>query len=426
MQLSNAVREALDYYALMNRLKKSHMRLINHPETCLYAGVIMMGETTVIDNCPTAYTDGINKRYGAQFMSTLNDMELTGLVLHENVHVILKHLPRHMDLWKEDPKLANAAADYVANAVIMALKDKSLCCLPEGGLYDPRFEGWSVREVYDYLKTGQNKQKQEGGSKGLPDGKPERGKGSSGEETVSIGGEEFDLETTDEHGFSDVQEMTEDELKKLSDDINEAIQEGGILAGRMGLKLPRNIAELVEGQVDWREELSQFVTSHTRGADEMTWRRFNRRRLADDVYMPTVISETVGEIIVGIDTSGSVGGEELAVFASELASLCELCQPERVRVLWWDTKVHAEQIFAGNYHDLKNLLKPVGGGGTSAKCIPAYVNKNKLAADCMLVFTDGHLDSSIEWGITIPTLWLVTQARHFTPPVGTSSVKFNI
>lgn len=428
MQLANAVRDALDYEVLMNKLKKAHMRLIQHPETCLYAGVIMMGESSIIDSCPTAYTDGYNKRYGAQFMSTLDDLEVAGLVLHENLHVILKHLPRHTDLWKADPRLANAAADYVANAIIMAIKDKNLCRLPEGGLYDERFIGWSVREVYDYLKTGQPKDQAGSDGRGnpLPKGEPQRDKGSSGEESVTIGNETFDLSGMDEHDFDNVEQMDDEALKELSEDINEAIHEGSILAGRMGVTLPRSVSEMVEGSVNWREEFSQFVTSFVRGADELTWRKFNRRRLADDDYMPTTISETVGEIIVPIDTSGSIGSMELAEFAGELASLCEICQPDRVRILWWDTKVHGEQIFTGDYSKLRTLLKPLGGGGTTVTCVSEYINKKKLTADCMVVFTDGYLGSSFDWPVTIPTLWMITRMRGFVPPVGTKAVKFEI
>lgn len=426
--MANAVRQAFDYATLMDRLKKAHMRLIRHPETCLYAGVIMMGESTIIDDCPTAYTDGFNKRYGAAFLTTLSDPEIAGLVLHENLHVILKHLPRHTDLWKADPKLANAAADYVANAIIMAISDKNLCRLPKGGLYDARFINWSVREVYDYLKTGQPKNKSENGeeSNPLPSGKPERNKGSSGEESVTIGSETFDLDSMDEHDFENVEQMGDEALKKLSEDINEAIHEGGMLAGRMGVNLPRSISEIVEGAVDWKEELSQFITNYVRGADELTWRRFNRRRLADDDYMPTTISETVGEIIVPIDTSGSIGGEDLARFAGELASICEVCQPERVRVLWWDTKVHAEQVFSGNYADLCKLLKPMGGGGTKVTCVSDYINKNNLNADCVVMFTDGYVGSTLNWSLTLPTLWLVTGNRRFTSPAGGKVVKFDI
>ena len=85
------------------RLKKAHIKLIKHPETCLYGGVILMGETSVVDDkarCPTAYTDGYNKRYGREFMESLTDREIAGVVMHENLHVLLKHIPRHRDLMK--------------------------------------------------------------------------------------------------------------------------------------------------------------------------------------------------------------------------------------------------------------------------------------------------------------------------------------
>jgi hypothetical protein len=144
----------------------------------------------------------------------------------------------------------------------------------------------------------------------------------------------------------------------------------------------------------------------------------NKRQMANDIYLPSVINESIGEIIVAIDTSGSIGGAEITEFATELVSICELCQPEAVRVLWWDTEVHGEQIFKDNYSNIANLLKPMGGGGTKVSCVSEYVTKNKLNAECVLVFTDGYVENDINWNITSPTLWMVTQRRDFIPPVG--------
>ena len=76
------------------RLKKAHVALMKHPETALFSGVILMGKSTVTDDCPTAYTDGINKVYGRKFMEGLDDAELRALILHENLHVALKHITR--------------------------------------------------------------------------------------------------------------------------------------------------------------------------------------------------------------------------------------------------------------------------------------------------------------------------------------------
>ena len=61
----------------------------------------MMGESSVDVGIPTAYTDGLNKRYGKEFIEKLSLAELGGLVLHENGHVMLKHIPRHKDLIKQ-------------------------------------------------------------------------------------------------------------------------------------------------------------------------------------------------------------------------------------------------------------------------------------------------------------------------------------
>ena len=119
----NAV--AADISARMNdmatQLKRAHIKLMRHPATCLYSGVILMGESSVVEDCPTAYTDGINKRYGREFISKLKMPELCGLVMHENLHVMLKHIPRHKDLMKKDSRLANVAMDFVVNDIIMEL-----------------------------------------------------------------------------------------------------------------------------------------------------------------------------------------------------------------------------------------------------------------------------------------------------------------
>ena len=134
------------------RLKKAHIALMKHKETALYSGIILMGNNAVIDDDITAYTDGVNKKYGRKFISKLTDEELRGLVLHESLHVALKHMSRFKSEFKDNPTLINASADYVVNDVIVSLEDKSLCKLPQGGLYDAKFHNWSVKQVYDYLK----------------------------------------------------------------------------------------------------------------------------------------------------------------------------------------------------------------------------------------------------------------------------------
>lgn len=376
------------------RLKKAHIALMKHPETALYSGVMLMGKNTVIDDKVTAYTNGVDKKYGREFISKLTDSQLRGLVLHENLHVALKHIPRFKKEFKDNAQAINVATDYVVNDVIMTLKDRTFCELPEGGLYDVKYHNWSVREVYEDLKKEQQKNKDSGGGESL-------GK------------------TLDEHDFEDAQSMSDEESKELSNKIDRALREGGILAGRMGAKIPRVIGDMLEPKVDWKEVLREFVNNATKGSDEYTWRKFNKRQMANDIYLPSMENESIGELIVAIDTSGSIGGEELTEFASELASICSVATPSKVRVLWWDTNVHGEQVFLPeHYHNIKDLLKPQGGGGTMVSCVSEYVNKQRVEAEALVVFTDGYLESEITWNIKCPTLWLVTQNSSFQAPSG--------
>jgi len=400
------------------RLKKAHVALMKHAETALYSGIMLMGNSVVVDEEITAYTDGYNKKYGNKFISKLTDQELRALVLHENLHVALKHIGRFKNEFKDNPHLMNASADYVVNDVITHLDDKSLCKLPDGGLYHDKFHNWSVKQVYDYLKKenserAKNAQSLEG--EGSGDGDSQGGKGDGN----SQGGKGMPTKTLDEHDFSASEQMTPEQVGELSDKIDRALRQGGILAGRMGSKMPRAIEELLAPKIDWRHELRDFVTSSTKGSEEFTWRRFNKRLMANDIYMPSLETDNVGELIIAIDTSGSIGSLELTEFASELASICSVCSPSGVRVLWWDTEVHGEQKFEpSQYENIAKLLKPLGGGGTHVSSVSEYINKHKIVAEGVIVFTDGYVENDIQWNISAPTMWLVTQNENLKVPSG--------
>ena len=417
------------------RVKKAHIALMKHPETALYSGVMLMGKSTVVDDgCPTAYTDGVNKVYGRKFLERVDtEPKVRGLVLHENLHVALKQLPRGKDMFDENSKMANLAADFVVNSIIMGIKgtvngsSERIVDLPDGGVYDPMFENWSMREVYNYLKKhckgggGSGNKKGKGGNgNNVPSGD---GNEDNDDNTVTVNGKTYDLSDSDEHDLGNLKDLTHEQAKEINDAIDKALREGGMLAGRMGAKVPRSISDLLEPKIDWRDALRDFVASAIKGKDEFTWRKLNKRHMVNDIYLPSMENETIGEVVVAIDTSGSIGSQQITEFATELVSICELCSPDKVRVLWWDTDVHGEQVFEGDYANIAGLLKPQGGGGTHVSCVNEYINKQKINAECVIVFTDGYVESDITWNILSPTLWMVTQCKSFEPPVG-KMVKF--
>ena len=379
------------------RLKKAHVALMKAKETALYSGIFMMGKNSIEDGNFTAYTDGLNKKYCRSFVDKLSDEELRGIVLHENLHIAMKHLQRFKNEFMDNPMLTNASADYVVNDMIYSINNKKLVDLPEGRLYDAKFHNWSVKEVYDYLKKEMDSNKKNKDSQ-------------SGEKQYK---------TLDDHDFENAQSITEEQKEKLSQQIDKALRQGGMLAGRMGANVPRSILDLLEPKVDWKDVLRDFISNSTKGNDEYTWRRFNKRLMANDMYMPSVVNESVGELVVAIDTSGSIDSKILTEFASELVSICDVSTPSKIRVLWWDTAVHGEQIFEPDqYANISSMLKPEGGGGTMVSCVSEYINSNNVSAEAVIVFTDGYVENNIEWNIGVPTLWLVTENKNLQVPTG--------
>ena len=353
----------------IKKLEKATVDLLRHPETAAYAGVLVMGKTTVVDDIPTACTDGVNEKYGEAFLNKLMLPEVRGLKLHEGLHKVFKHTVRGLPYWKKNAKLANMAADYVVNDVIMNIKDKAFIKLPDGGLYDSKFHGWSYPEIYRHLE----KEEEQGG----------QGNGA---------GQPFD-----EHDMSN---------------------------GRFGQKLPRSVTETLQPKVDWTTALREFVSSIAQGNDEHTYRKFDKRMILDDIIQPGVMSEKVGDIVVAIDTSGSISAAMINEFAAELQSICEQVNPDALRVMWWDTTVSSEQVFTPDgFNDISKLLKPTGGGGTHVSCVSEHMLKRNYKADCVLVFTDGYVEDDVKWDVMCPTLWLVTGKRDFVPPNGGKTVK---
>lgn len=421
------------------RVKKSHIAMMKHPATALYSGVMMMGTTEVVDGALTASTDGINKKYGRKFLSEVcgDDREVTGLVLHENLHIVLRHMIHNLDLFKEDRGTANKAADYVVNDMITDLAQKypDLIKLPEGGLYDPQYHNMNMREVYRLLKEEQGKApkqppgdckgpKPPQGEQDSPSGKgedesePEDGEGGDQpKDGKQPGGQPSEQYEFDEHGTGGIE--TAEDAKEIDARVDRALREGALLAGRLGVNIPRHITDILNPKVNWKEAFRDWLTSFAKGKDEYTWRRFNRRLLSNDLYMPAVEDETVGEIVIAIDTSGSIDAKQLNEFATELVSICDMTTPEVVRVIWWDTRVHGEQKFDSvSYSGIAKMLKPEGGGGTRVSCVPEYLNNHKINAECIVVFTDGYLESDINWNTQVPTLWMVTRNEYWVPPSG--------
>jgi predicted metal-dependent peptidase len=378
------------------RLYKATTDIIGRDEFVALAGVLMIGSKKVVDDVPTACTNGKDEMYGRAFVDKLSDAEFRFVMLHECYHKMYRHLSTWQHLNAIDSMRTNQACDYVINLKLAntdAYKSQWIV-MPQGGLMDSKFTNMNTDQVFKLLEDSGE------GGQGQGQGKQGQGQGF------------------DEHDWASAKELSSDEAEALAREIDEAVRQGAIMAGKMGTGGLRDLKDLLEPKKDWRELLRDFISTTCAGKDYSTWRKPNRRYIGYNMLMPSSISESLGEIVVAIDTSGSIGERELRAFLSEVKGICDSVKPSKVRVLYWDTEVCGHEVY--NQDELDNLpkaTKPKGGGGTMVECVPTYMNETGIKPECVIVLTDGHLGNS--WGTwNVPLIWCIQGNKRATPNVG--------
>jgi predicted metal-dependent peptidase len=365
------------------KIERANVWLMHTKETAVYSGVITMGDKVITEEVQTAATNGYDTYYNSGFVDSLAEEEIRFLILHEAAHKIYLHLVRGKDL--PDKELANCAMDYVVNLDLDGIHPDVK--IPKGGLLDKRFTDMSMEQVYKILESEQQ------GSKG--------GKG---------GGKPMDKHMWEEAKGMDGQ--------KLEQEVQEAIRQGAILAGKLNGNVPRSFKDIMAPKVNWREQLRDFVSSICRGAGDTDWGRPNRRFMYQDLYLPASISQTTGSLVVAIDTSGSISNETLSGFLSELMGIVDTATPERIDLIYWDADVQRHEAYMPmDYSKLIKSTKPKGGGGTDVKCVIKYIANKKLKPVAAVIFTDGELyDGFGQWDM--PTLWAIIGNKRITSTTG--------
>lgn len=373
------------------RVQKAKVSLMRDPKFALLSGILMVGKTRVDDKVPTAKTNGRDDTFGRAFVKMLKDTELNFVVAHEAAHKMFRHLTTWRKLYDENPRLANIACDYVINVMLHDLDPtERTIAMPRDkdgapmGMLDERFRGMNSKQVYDILKQEKDK-----------DGDGD-GEGSG----------------FDDHDWGDAQNMTEEEKQQLAKEIDQAIRQGQIahqkVAGKGAGGMDRLVEELLEPKVNWREVLREYIKTMCRAKDTSSWRKVNRRFLSMGAYMPSLIGERVGRLVIAIDTSGSIGNKELAEFLGEVKGIAEEVNPSAVDLIYWDSEVAShEEYDEMSVPNIVSSTRPKGGGGTSPSCVSQYLKEKKIEPECVIILTDGYVGG--DWGSDwpAPTLWCI-------------------
>lgn len=371
------------------RVTKSHIAIMRSKEFCMFAGVLSVGKVIFTDDIPTACTNGRDVMYNPNFIKTLDDRELNFVVLHEALHKVYQHMHLWKKLWKQSPMLTNMAADYVVNFSIHEADTQGVITKrPDSALFDLRFKGMTTKQVFELLKK---------------DFEDNGGGGKDGH---------------DSHDWEGAEALSDEEVKETAKQIDQALRQGEIIRGKMQGNKNRSVNELLEPKVNWREQLRDFVNATCKNKDKTSWKRPHKRFIGHDIYMPSMVGESIGQIVVGIDTSGSIGQQELNEFLTEVVAICDDVSPSSIELLYWDTNVAGHETYnQGDYKGLFESTKPAGGGGTHVGCVNQYIKDKRIQPEAIIILTDGYVENDFGGNWEYPTLWAIT-TRHITSPHG--------
>lgn len=293
--------------------------------------------------------------------------ELAAVWLHEVAHLLRDHHGRAGRLPaadQRDPHRVNVAQDCEINDDLIA----DGLPLPAGRM-EPRLFGLPAGQLFEaYLPR-------------LPPGPPPHDCGSGAH------GRPVPWELTGTDGPNRVGPVEAEALRRHAAAAMRAHRRG---RGSLPAGWERWAEQVLEPTVDWRQALAGAVreaAAWASGAVDYTYRRPSRRSAAlRGVVLPS-LRRPLPRVAVVIDTSGSMGDEELGSALTEVTGVLREVgiRGNRVTVLACDADVHsvsrvtaAEQIALG------------GGGGTDMRVGITAALAARDRPDIVVVLTDGH------------------------------------
>lgn len=363
------------------------------PTVCFFANLAMKLRVKMSKCIPTAATDGKSVFFNEEFVKKLDESELEGVMIHEILHCVLMHFDRILD--KDDALIWNIACDLAINPIVLdanfSLPDG--CCLPGKDDFSKYPTGLSAEEYYHLLQKDRNKLLKKFGGNPDPFGTgsvfhPKDNDGNGKDEGDGNGGGTC---------------VSDEEMQEIKEQWKDAVIQASALskrAGKLTGSLNRIVDSFSEPQVHWTDVLKHFVNSVAR--NDFSWSMPSRRSIGQGIYLPTLRSDEIDDIVVAIDVSGSINEEQLAAFGGELESISSIYNC-KITMIYHDHGIQkVEELSAGE----PITMESVGGGGTSHVPVFEYVSENINNVTCLICFTDlyTHMPESSPG---YPVLWVV-------------------
>ncbi len=372
----------------IQRLLLARLRLLNNYS---FYGLLLMNAKFSLDlKAETAYTDGSKICFSPKFMDELDDNELEFILMHELLHIVLKHCSRGKNY---NNLLFNIACDIVVNSNILKSKnmDLSSITLKKYGesihLAPNNQEGYNytAEEVYEMLVSN---------LKSNP---------------IFNSFDNHDNWESDDENSSEWDER----MVSAVSIIKESKSHGDVPLGVL-----RAYDKLTNPQVNWKVILRDFMST------EINDYSFNPpdRRFDGPFFMPDFNGEIESlklNLLVAIDTSSSVSNKAIGAALAEIKSIVDEADYIDGYIVCLDTVTYEPTSI--NDFDFYHF-QPLGGGGTHFKAFFDQLDSLKARmsnqVDLIIFITDGYDDYPPEAvRQNIPVLWIINN-DEVTPPWG--------
>ena len=367
-----------------------------------FFGMLLMHMRFGLDcDCETAYTNGKKICLSPQFLDKLSDGELDFIMMHEVMHVALKHCLRGKNY---EPERFNIACDIVVNSNILLsnhMDEKSITLKEYGVSMHTAPDGkegyeYTAEQVYAMLPSTPVALKK----------------------LIKSDGDMWDdHEKWEEDSMDDYEKQEWDQWVRTACEVI-SIRESSKTFGGPPMMAQRLMKHINKSQIDWRTILNEFVQQEI---NDYSFSPPDRRFDDSPFFLPDFNEkdEKVQNIWFLIDTSGSISDDAINAAYAEIRSAIEQFNGKLEGLLSFTESFVTDPIPFSNVEEL-TAIKPIGGGGNDFSAIFKYM-KNNMSDNLpsqIIIITDGY-DSFPKESETmgIPVLWLINN-EDATPPWG--------
>ncbi len=361
--------------------------------------------------CKTTATDARTFYYNADYMDALTLDQTQFALAHEALHCALSHFARrqHRDRHRWD-----VACDLAINPLLV---EEGLTPVQDALLLD-EYKGMTAEEIYPCLDEADSMQPHDDHVYDQDSGDQGGKAGSGGDKGEGGGGKATHEDRDDKGGSGKPQPRQEDgqggaprpeplsheERERLSVQWRQRMAgaaQQALQAGKLGGALARLIDHLLQPQLPWRMLLAKYMTATAR--DDYNYSRPSRRE--GDAIFPSLRSSEI-DIVVALDTSGSVSDKEMGEFLAEIDAIKGQV---RARVTLHACDAQLADDGPWSYESWEEFKLPrafTGGGGTSFLPVFDWLEREGRRPDLLVYFTDADGAFPAQEP-TFPVIWLV-------------------